>query len=927
MKIASLSQFAWLALILGAITLALLTWAAGRTDERFSTISSLASTQIRDEGQFKEAVLRARHGLESDYDHLTELTGQIQNRAARLSELESSNSPLGKEIASYQRIVAAEAAAVENFKYQNAIGRNSLRYMQHELMPLLRAIPHEEPGQEFQHKLTDYTNQVLQIALGGNVGAPAQTTLLGESLLKGSDSLPPAQQEAVQRLVRHGTIISRNLPLLLQTTTDIVDSGSRRALIRITALATEEDQGQDKIARTYQLLLAGAAGLMLLALADMARLYLGSLKDTARQRRYLQSLMDHAGVGVLVVSPDDRVSFANPEAAALLGYEPDQLLGIEVHDSLHVQPDGSPLSREDCQTAQQLKLKKKWVGEIEYRKKDGSLIPLQLHAVSLAGSTEQGAMLVMHDITELRKARAEIMAQQQHLEEQVAKRTAELRAAEARHRAVVEIAPDGFLALSADRKIQESNTAIQQLTGYGNDELKGMRLFDLGCGLAAEEAIDIELEIERKGYVRFESHICAKDGRTLPVDVTVARWREGSMEFTFLRDITERKALDAAREAARQEAERLATVKSEFLANMSHEIRSPLNGVLGMAQIGYRDSEGRRAHDTFAKIIQSGKVLLGVINDILDFSKIEAGRMTLEQVPVALPQLLREAIQLQEEVAMTRGLSLNLNLAPDLPETCLADALRLGQVLSNLLSNAIKFTPEGSVSLYAGVEGNELLLAISDTGIGMTSEQLSRLFTPFEQADGSTTRKFGGTGLGLAITQRLVQLMGGRISVRSQPGEGSVFEVRLPMLEASPTAQAFVLPPMPQPAGKERLVGLSILVAEDDPINRIVLEEMLGGEGARVTLAENGRIAIERVIQEGPAGFDVVLMDVQMPEMDGFDATRRIRQLAPHLPVIGQTAHALAEEKAHCLICGMVDHVAKPVDLNDLVAVILRYVA
>jgi len=637
--------------------------------------------------------------------------------------------------------------------------------------------------------------------------------------------------------------------------------------------------------------------------------------------------MDHAGVGVLVVGADDQVSFANPEAAALLGYEPGELLGVKVHSTLHVQPDGSPLEPGDCPVAQQLKAKQKWVGEIEYRRKDGSLIPVQLHAVILPGKAEHGAMLVMQDITELRRARAEIMAQHQHLEQQVAERTSELRAAEARHRAVVEIAPDGFLALSSDKKILESNAAFQEHSGYSAEELRCMSLFQLDSDLGEEKLADINSQATDKGFVRFETLIRGKDGGTWPVDVTLALWRQGNMEFAFLRDITERKALDAAREAARQEAERLAQVKSEFLANMSHEIRTPLNGVLGMAQIGYRDSKGRKAGDTFAKIIQSGKLLQGVINDILDFSKIEAGRLSLEQVPVVLPDLLREAIELHDEAAANRGLSLRLTLAAGLPEACLADALRLGQVLSNLLSNAIKFTPAGSVSLYAGMEGNELLLSISDTGIGMTPEQVSRLFTPFEQADGSTTRKFGGTGLGLAITQRLVHLMGGQISVHSRPGEGSKFEVRLPLLEVSIPTLASAQAYLPLPTGQERLVGLSILVVEDDEINRVVLEEMLGGEGARVTLAENGRIAIERVIREGPDSFDAVLMDVQMPEMDGLEATRRIRHLAPQLPVIGQTAHALAQEKERCLASGMVDHVAKPVDLNDLVAVILRHVA
>ncbi len=927
MKIAAWFRFATPALVLGILMLILLTWAAGRADERFGQIAHLASIQIRDEGQLKEAVLRARHGLESDYDRMTALAGQLENRRALLSRLERQDDAPGREIGQYQRLVSTELLALENFKYQNAVVRNSVHYMQYELVGLLRALSHAGPGQDFQHDLTDYANQVLQIALGGSLEHQARTTALGESLAEKSSTLPPAIREQLQLLVRHGRIITQNLPLLQKATTDIVDSGTRRALVRAVALATEEIRRQEETARVYRLLLAASAGLMLFALAAVGRRYLSSLKKAAQQRGFLQTLMDHAGVGILVVGPDDRVGFANPEGTALLGYEPGEIAGVKLHGGLHTHPNGEALSKEECFVTQALRNERKWVGETQYRKKDGSLIPVLLHAVSLAGSSEQGMMLVMQDITELKKARAELLAQQQHLEQQVAERTAALSAADARHRAVVENAPDGFLVVDGDKRIVESNPSFQITSGYSAEELKAMTLFQLDALLDEESFARLDAEALARGYTRFESRVRSKNGRTWPVDVTVARWPEGGLDFAFVRDITERQALDEAREAARQEAERLARVKSEFLANMSHEIRTPLNGVLGLAQIGLRDSEGGRVRETFSRIIQSGKLLLGVINDILDFSKIEAGRLSVEHVPVSLPKLLRESIQSQESAATARGISLRLDMGAGLPESCLSDPLRLAQILANLLSNAIKFTPAGGVSLHADVAGDQLFLSVSDTGIGMTPEQVSRMFTPFEQADGSTTRKFGGTGLGLTITQRLVKLLGGEIRVESQPGQGSRFEVRLPLTLPSPVATPAVLAPMLHMDMARQLLGLSILVAEDDEINRMVLEEMLVGEGARVSLATNGLQAIDRLIREGPNSFDVVLMDVQMPEMDGFETTRRIRQLAPTLPVIGHTAHALADERQRCLASGMVDHLAKPVDMALLIATILRHVA
>jgi signal transduction histidine kinase/ActR/RegA family two-component response regulator len=415
--------------------------------------------------------------------------------------------------------------------------------------------------------------------------------------------------------------------------------------------------------------------------------------------------------------------------------------------------------------------------------------------------------------------------------------------------------------------------------------------------------------------------------------------------YGFIADISETKAMEAEiiryrdhleqlvsertadLELARADAERLAKTKSEFLANMSHEIRTPLNGVIGMAHLGLHwSAEGSKAHDAFSKITHSGKLLLGIINDILDFSKMEAGMLKIEDTAVDLRSTLNESIELMQPRATAKGLMLALHPAAGLPASCRGDPLRLRQILLNLLSNAVKFTAAGSVTLEAGLDNDQLLFRVTDTGIGITPEQNAKIFNPFEQGDNSTTRRFGGTGLGLAITHRIVRLMGGSICMESIPGDGSCFEVRLPY-RPLPAAQPVTQQALGHDAADQSklLSGLNILVAEDVDINQEVMREILEEVGATVTIADNGQQAVDQIRQSGPQAFDVVLMDIQMPVMNGHDAAREIGRLAPNLPIIGQTAHALAEEKAACLSSGMVDHISKPIDPDQLFAMILAH--
>ena len=389
-------------------------------------------------------------------------------------------------------------------------------------------------------------------------------------------------------------------------------------------------------------------------------------------------------------------------------------------------------------------------------------------------------------------------------------------------------------------------------------------------------------------------------------------------------DVLERKRAEELQERARLEAERLARMRSDFVANMSHEIRTPLNGILGLAQIGQRDNAGSAAGSTFARILDSGRLLLAIINDILDFAKIEAGKLTLERVPVALDRLIDDVVAMQADRAAEKGIDLQVVRSPDVPAACLGDEVRLAQILTNLLSNAIKFTDSGQVLLSIDFAAGQLRLTVADTGIGMAPETLERLFTPFEQADSSTTRRFGGTGLGLAITKQLIDVMGGQINVHSAPGAGATFDVRIPCRPASSDTAARADSAV-NTSEDRRLAGIRLLVAEDNEVNRLVLDDMLAYEGAQAVMVDNGRQAVDAVVAQGAEAFDLVLMDIQMPEMDGYEAARRLRDLAPGLPVVAQTAHALADEIERCRAAGMVDQLTKPIDGEKLVAMVRRH--
>jgi PAS domain S-box-containing protein len=412
--------------------------------------------------------------------------------------------------------------------------------------------------------------------------------------------------------------------------------------------------------------------------------------------------------------------------------------------------------------------------------------------------------------------------------------------------------------------------------------------------------------------------------------------------FKLASDITASKraqadlqALNLELVAARDIAEDAAQAKAAFLANMSHEIRTPMNVIIGLTHLMLRDRHDPVTSDRLAKVGDAAMHLLDIINDILDLSKIDAGKLALAPVDFSVDALLARATAMVTEGARRKGLALTVDRG-DLPQALRGDALRLSQVLVNLLSNAVKFTAHGSVMLRCDVlarTGTDwtIRFAVRDTGVGISPETRERLFSPFEQADGSTTRRFGGTGLGLSIARELAQLMGGTVGVESEPGHGSVFWFTARLQSAGPREQAVPRPHEAIVASrgaeqmlKERHRDARVLIADDNRINQELATELLRLVDLKVEVADNGRIAVDMARR---GAYDLILMDMQMPEMDGLEAARLIRTV-PELdstPIVAMTANAFGADRDACLAAGMNDHIGKPVNPATLYDKMLRW--
>jgi PAS domain S-box-containing protein len=517
----------------------------------------------------------------------------------------------------------------------------------------------------------------------------------------------------------------------------------------------------------------------------------------------------------------------------------------------------------------------------------------------------------------------------------------------ARYQRIVETIPEGIFETDVDGRVINANPAMVAMLGYVdiNEMRAAIRDFRTDHVRDPEAARQMIARLRADGRLfGHEVQLVRRNGSAFWAALSIRRVVDESgtpRAQGIVQDITERREREELTRA-RAAAEATTAAKSDFLAKMSHELRTPMNAIIGFADLALRtDSEGRRL-EHLGNIRAASRTLLRIIDDILDLSKIEAGKLALEHRPFDLDAVLEQVAMLLSQEAGAKGLALKVGHAPQTPLALVGDPLRLEQVLVNLVGNAVKFTERGEIELSVELASRtdtraRLRFMVRDTGIGLTAEEQSRLFAPFSQADPFATRRRGGTGLGLAISKQLVEKMGGRIAVESDPGVGSVFlfsaefgigATRVAPAAPAPAASAAPAPtPAPPPAATRVAVlrGARVLLVEDNALNRQLAQEILAPTGLVLDMAENGFDAIAAVRQ---AAYNAVLMDVQMPGMDGLEATRRIRGLpgGGALPIIALTANAMDRDRTECLAAGMSDFLTKPIDAEQLMATLSHWV-
>ena len=558
-------------------------------------------------------------------------------------------------------------------------------------------------------------------------------------------------------------------------------------------------------------------------------------------------------------------------------------------------------------------------------------------------------------LTRLRDAERELRDLNAELEQRISARTEELtrstqqaRDSQAKLQTIVDTALDAVVRMDLDGRIVGWNRQAEVIFGWRRDEALGLELDKtiIPPRFRYEHKRGMQRYLTGAGSgvldTRIEVYALRRDGEEFPIELSITQVKteeRDSFEFcAFIRDISERREREQKLVTANVMAEAASIAKSEFLANMSHEIRTPMSAVIGMAYLALRTDLTARQHDYVSKIHRAALTLLGIINDILDFSKIEAGRLEVEAIPFALEDVLAHVHSVTAQRAADKRLAYVTDVAPGVPRYLVGDPLRLGQVLINLVNNAVKFTLEGQLELRCALQGEladgkvVLRFSVHDTGIGMTPPQKARLFRAFSQANGSTTRQYGGTGLGLSISQQLVRLMGGNIAVQTEVDRGSTFHFDLPFALSDAAALSLQAALHQGPANEVTAdAGVRrtarVLLAEDSVDNQEVTRELLQLQGLDVEVVADGREAVDRLMRAGPRAYDLVLMDLSMPVMDGHEATRLLRadNRFSELPIIAVTSHALSGVQARCLEEGMQDFVTKPIDPQRLYSVLSRW--
>jgi two-component system sensor histidine kinase/response regulator len=606
--------------------------------------------------------------------------------------------------------------------------------------------------------------------------------------------------------------------------------------------------------------------------------------------------------------------FINQQIYDITGYTPQEFMGDSASVSYGQFIDTSDLAKVEQVVANALAADGRYNVEYRIHHQDGEIRWVFERGQVVRSAEGQALYLdgIIFDITEQKKA---------------AERLRQLSAA-------IEASPSPVVISNVQGLIEYVNPKFQALLGYEVADVLQRRL-DFFVSHPVDKQHYQALWQQTKFEQDWHHDILHRHrrGHEIWMSVSISPICNEHQQITHyvavFEDIEVRKNAEAQLLAAKDAADQANRLKSDFLANMSHEIRTPMNAILGMTHLMLKTELDQKQRDYLQKTSSAAESLLHILNDILDFSKIEADRLHIELIPFRLASVIDQLSALHQIRAEEKGLQLSVSIAPDCPPALIGDPLRLGQILNNLVSNAIKFTSQGVIKVHierVAEIGTEIRLHVwvQDSGIGLSKEQIARLFKPFVQADGSTTRKYGGTGLGLSISKRLIQLMGGDIWVESTPNAGSIFHFTLTLEKTTE------LTPAVEPSNRldgQFLHGLRILLVEDNPLNQQVASELLSSVGASVILAQHGGEALGWMSIE-PLPCDLILMDLQMPVLDGNEATRLIRSdpRLQQIPIVAMTAHAMSDERQRCLDNGMNDYVTKPIQPDVLFTTIAKWV-
>ncbi|WP_018150872.1 CHASE domain-containing protein [Leeia oryzae] len=654
-------------------------------------------------------------------------------------------------------------------------------------------------------------------------------------------------------------------------------------------------------------------------------------RELAELYAFNAGVLENAASAIISTNPEGIITSFNPAAEKLLGYQASELVHQHSPANFHL---GEEVVSRAQEFGQQLGITLEPgfevfvvksrrglpnIHEWTYVHKDGHHIPVLLSVSAICDANDQitGFLGIATDITESK------------VQENTLKRLSE-------RLSVANLAAEnGIWEWSLEDNSLIWDEQMHKLYQTPPDIQQSGLVYDLWHKMVHPDDITlvdaaITSAIEQGTDFNLHFRIILPDGshRHLQSVATIERNPQGKAirMVGVNRDITQEMEFNTRLQEAKDAADAANQAKSDFLANMSHEIRTPMNAVIGLSQLLADTPLDPLQLDYLQKIQSSSKNLLGILNDILDYSKIEANKLALENTSLSLPGVLDAAKALFVRDAMSKGISLTMSIADEVPPCIKGDPLRLGQILNNLVGNAIKFTTTGEVTVHVStLPASEapltLRFEIRDTGIGLTDEHIHKLFSPFTQADTSITRKFGGTGLGLSICKRLVALMGGEIGVHSQPGQGSTFwfTIQTEQADASTLVQR-----LGQTIVASRFAGARILLVEDNATNQLIVANQLKKLGVDVDIANNGLEGVQKVAQHD---YQLVLMDLQMPEMDGIEATQVIRKTpkGQHLPIIAITAAAMMKDQLATEAAGMNDHLSKPVETDKLMAVLNRW--